>query len=62
MEGLQVWSVVSPEFWLRVYVHLSPRDEGRLGTVNVLHYQLRSMLVNLAWEPHHPLHCYVFAS
>ena len=35
--------------------------EGReLGIVDLIHYQIRRVLVHIAWEPRHPLTRYVF--
>ena len=40
--------------WGFDYVFFSPRDEGRLAAVDLLHSQLRRLLVKIAWEPNHP--------
>ena len=60
MDGPLTWLDVVPEFGLRLIVFLSPRDEGRLATVDLLHYQLRHLVVHVAWDPRHPLSRYVF--
>ena len=51
MDGPLTWLDVVPEFGLRLFVFLSPRDEGRLATVDLLLYQLRRLVVHIAWEP-----------
>ena len=53
MDGPLTWLDVVPEFGLRLFVFLSPRDEGRLATVDLLLYQLRRLVVHIAWEPRH---------
>ena len=54
------WLDVVLEIGLRLFMFLSPRDEGRLATVDLIHYQIRRVLVHIAWEPRHPLSRYVF--
>ena len=60
MDGPLAWLDVVPEIGLRLFVFLSPRDEGRLATMDLLHYQIRRLLVHIAWEPRYPLSRYVF--
>ena len=47
MDGPLAWLDVVPEVGLRLFVFLSPRDEGRLATVDLLHYQLRRLQVHI---------------